>query len=66
MEKTLLAALLCEQVVTKEPSTLEEALASPKAAEWKAAMDSKIHALHKNKTWELTRLPAGHKAIRCK
>ena len=29
-------------------------------------MYMKIQTLHKNKTWELTRLPAGCKAIGCK
>lgn len=30
---------------------------------WKEAMDCEIEAIERNKTWELTDLPSGHRAI---
>jgi len=33
---------------------------------WKAAMEEEIHALQKNKTWELVSLPKGKRVVGCK
>ena len=33
---------------------------------WKQAIDTKIEALQKNKTWELVSLPIGKKPVGCK
>jgi hypothetical protein len=33
---------------------------------WKAAMEEEMHALQKNKTWELVPLPKGKRAVGCK
>ena len=49
-----------------EPKTLEEALASDHAEEWKTAIDSEYESLIENKTWELVELPSERKAIGCK
>ena len=38
------------------PLTYEEAITSPDAENWKAAMDCEIKTLHDNHTWELTKL----------
>ncbi|KAG9450658.1 hypothetical protein H6P81_010623 [Aristolochia fimbriata] len=43
-----------------DPVTFEEAAQDKK---WRKAMDEEIEAIKKNDTWELTTLPAGHKAI---
>ncbi|KAM0029839.1 putative RNA-directed DNA polymerase [Helianthus debilis subsp. tardiflorus] len=43
-----------------EPSSHQEAI---KIVEWKNAMEEEIVALERHKTWSLTRLPAGKKAI---
>ncbi|KAJ0468434.1 putative RNA-directed DNA polymerase [Helianthus annuus] len=43
-----------------EPSSHQEAI---KIVEWKNAMEEEIVALEHHKTWSLTRLPAGKKAI---
>jgi hypothetical protein len=32
-------------------------------AEWVAPMDSEMQSINKNQTWELVKLPAGHKPI---
>ena len=49
-----------------EPKTLEEALASDHAKEWKTAIDSEYESLIENETWELVELPSERKAIGCK
>ncbi|GKA44214.1 putative RNA-directed DNA polymerase [Tanacetum coccineum] len=45
---------------TDQPSTFEEAVVH-KA--WREAMQAELDAIEKNKTWQLTSLPPGHKAI---
>ena len=49
-----------------EPVTIEEALASENATEWKAAADSEYESLMENETWKLTELPKDRDAIGCK
>ncbi|GJU18280.1 putative RNA-directed DNA polymerase [Tanacetum coccineum] len=48
---------------TIEPNTFNEACTNK---DWIAAMNTKIEALHKNNTWEVTNLPPGRKLIGCK
>ena len=48
------------------PKTYEEAVNSPNAKEWKAAMDAEFDALIANDTWELRPLPLGRQPIKCK
>ena len=48
------------------PKTYEEALNSPHAKEWKAAMDVEFEALLANDTWDLRPLPPGRQPIKCK
>lgn len=55
--------LLCLFTDLTDPQTVEEALASPQATEWKRAMDEEYSSLMKNKTWTLTDLPPGKKAL---
>ena len=50
----------------EEPFTIEEALASNNAEQWKAAADSKYRSLIENQTWELMDLPEDRKPIGCK
>ena len=49
-----------------EPQTMEEALSSDHAKEWKEAADSEYESLIENETWELVELPSGRKPIGCK
>ena len=51
---------LCE---VDEPTTLQEAMSSEHAAEWKVAKDSEYNSLIVNKTWKLVVLPPGRVAV---
>ena len=48
-------------VIPEIPQSYEEAIASPDAEKWKAAMDIEINTLNANETWELTPLPQDRK-----
>lgn len=48
------------------PETFEEAILCSEADVWKTAMISEIESLAANKTWCLTKLPQGKKAIKSK
>lgn len=47
----------------QEPMTITEALQSPN---WAAAAEAEYRALLANKTWDLTPLPIGRRAVGCK
>ena len=49
-----------------EPKSMEEALSSDHAKEWKAATDSEVDSLLESETWELVELPPDRKPIGCK
>ena len=49
-----------------EPTTLNEALASDCAKEWKAAADQEYKSLMENDTWDLVELPRNRKSVGCK
>ena len=49
-----------------EPGTIDEALSSPHAKEWKLVTDSEYQSLIENDTWDLVELPEGRIAIGCK
>ena len=55
--------VLCLYTDLTDPQTVEQALTSPQATEWKRAMDEEYTSLMKNKTWTLTDLPPGKKAL---
>jgi hypothetical protein len=46
-----------------EPLTYEDAISSPQAAQWKAAMEDEINSLLQNETWVLVENPSGRKPI---
>ncbi|KAL3821238.1 hypothetical protein ACJIZ3_007143 [Penstemon smallii] len=48
------------------PTTHKEAMHSTERAEWNKAMEEEMDSFHKNKTWELVKLPEGKRAIGCK
>ena len=48
------------------PKSYDEAINSPHAKEWQAAMDAEFEALIANDTWELRPLPPGRQPIKCK
>ena len=49
-----------------EPATIDEALESTHAKEWKLAIDSEYSSLMENDTWNLVELPEGRTAVGCK
>ena len=53
-------------LTSDEPVTLEEALQSSNASEWKAAADAEYKSLMDNETWKLVELPPERKSIGCK
>ncbi|RVE41029.1 hypothetical protein evm_014320 [Chilo suppressalis] len=59
-------SFLCFYTELTDPETVEEALSSTHATEWKTAMHEEYSSLIKNKTWSLTDLPPGKKALPCK
>jgi hypothetical protein len=46
--------------VMEEPAKYQDAVGNE---DWMAAMDSEIQSINKNQTWQLAKLPAGHKPI---
>ena len=46
-----------------EPTTYEEAVASPEAEQWQQAMDEEFASLMENETWILEELPPGARPI---
>ena len=49
-----------------EPATIAEALATPKADEWKHAAHEEMKALENMNTWKLVPLPEGRKTVNCR
>ena len=49
-----------------EPLTYEESLQDGNSNKWELAMKNEMSSLLKNKTWELTALPKGKKALQDK
>lgn len=52
-----------DQFHISDPLRSDEAI---EEAKWRKAMDEETDAIERNKTWELTNLPKGHRAIRVK
>jgi hypothetical protein len=64
MKKT---ARLARTTVASEPSSFTEAVNHPMhSKQWEQAILDEYNSLVKNKTWTLTTLPVGRKAISCK
>ncbi|BBH05359.1 transposable element gene [Prunus dulcis] len=57
------ALYLCQLSNVCVPTKQQDALSNPK---WTDAMNVKMDALNKNKTWDLVPLPQGKKAVGCK
>ncbi|CAG9104628.1 unnamed protein product [Plutella xylostella] len=49
-----------------EPLTIQDALSSPEKEHWKKAIADEYESFEKNKAWNLTLLPEGKKAVKCK
>jgi hypothetical protein len=61
-------ALSCAEEVdySAEPSTYTEAVVSSDREKLVFVMQEEMQSLEKNDTWDIVRLPAGKKAVRCK
>ena len=57
---------ITKDVVPPEPTTVEEALASPENKKWKEAMNKEIESLKANKVYDLVELPHNRKTVGCK
>ena len=55
-------ALLSHDLV--EPQSYEEAIISPQAQEWKAAMQEEMDSLTQHGTWQLEKLPEGKRPVK--
>lgn len=55
-----------EIIESEEPNNYEEARSGKDWKKWNAGMDDEMSSLNKNKTWYLTDLPKGKKAIGCR
>ena len=60
------AELFATAYMGRDLVTYAEALKFKDVDEWQKACQYDIDALHKNDTWELVNLPAGHKAVKSK
>lgn len=52
--------------IPEDPDTYTEAMRSPQASEWQAAMQIEYDSLISSGTWRLVQLPLGRKAVKCK
>lgn len=50
----------------QEPSTYSEVVSCKYLGKWMITMQKDMKSLHKNKTWELVKLPKGKKVVHCK
>ncbi|KAG8474805.1 hypothetical protein CXB51_031510 [Gossypium anomalum] len=50
----------------QEPSNYSEAISCEDSEKWMVAMQEEMESLHKNKTWDLVKLPKGKKIVRWK
>lgn len=55
-----------EILFSADPTNYDEAMTSVHADCWKGAMDEEFSSLMEMKTWVLSDLPEGKKAIKCK
>ena len=53
----------CYRAVCDVPHTYQDAIASPKARQWKAAMREEIQSLEENEAFTLTQLPPGKQTV---
>ncbi|KAG8472501.1 hypothetical protein CXB51_035376 [Gossypium anomalum] len=50
----------------REPSNYSKAISCEDSEKWMFAMQKEMESLHKNRTWDLVKLPKGKKVVRCK
>ncbi|KAG8478601.1 hypothetical protein CXB51_028410 [Gossypium anomalum] len=50
----------------QKPSNYSKAVSYEDSEKWMFAMQEEMESLHKNRTWDLVKLPKGKKAVRCK
>ncbi|KAG8478019.1 hypothetical protein CXB51_027833 [Gossypium anomalum] len=50
----------------QEPSNYSKAVSCEDSEKWMFAMQEEMESLHKNRTWDLVKLPKGKKTVSCK
>ncbi|KAG8489524.1 hypothetical protein CXB51_017540 [Gossypium anomalum] len=50
----------------REPFNYSEAISCEDSEKWMFAMQEEMESLHKNRIWDLVKLPKGKKVVRCK
>lgn len=60
------ACVAKHQSIDLDPLTVTDALSRSDAKKWKLAMKEEMNSLDENKTWSLTDLPPGRKAVKSK
>ncbi|KAG8501429.1 hypothetical protein CXB51_003743 [Gossypium anomalum] len=50
----------------QEPYNYSKAVSCEDSEKWMFAMQEEMESLHKNRTWDLVKLPKGKKVVRCK
>ncbi|DBA01815.1 TPA: hypothetical protein N0F65_002931 [Lagenidium giganteum] len=65
-DKVYMDGVAQHAVIPEPTTTYEEAMRSPDAENWRAAMADEISSIRRHKTWEECELPPGKRALRTK
>lgn len=65
VDKLITCVNSCYRAVCDIPQTYQDAIVSSKSKQWKNAMEKEMRLLEENKTFSLTQLPLGKRAVRC-
>ena len=66
MSHAALIAQAQDSFPSDDPTSHDQAMNGPNAADWKKAEEEEMKSIAKNKTWTRCKLPIGKRAIQCK